>query len=251
MVSGVLPVRVSFPSLIQCLLGQLVTIPDETMLTAFANSLSTHDAAVVQAACKELDTGACDFSAQTQSGLIELASRFGSRSIPTPQSFKSLFVQISRCEFILKPAAVIASIHTGVPAQHVPFWKRLGVQGLLHIYQAMSVSAAKVLSMFDEVQPFNTNQDRVFQYLKQYIGSLNREDLEQFLRFVTGSCVCMPVKTQILFNTLSGAARRPIAHTCEPSLELSSTYGTYLEFAREFKVVVQATDSSVWSMDAM
>lgn len=80
------------------------------------------------------------------------------------------------------------------------------------------MSPAKVLEMLDEAQGAESNQERVLTYLRQYVGSMNNEDLGQFLRFVTGSSVCMPTKIQV--STLTGMARRPIAHTCEPSLEL-------------------------------
>ena len=175
-----------------------------------------------------------------------------SRDIPTPPMLKGLFLQIAQYEFTLKPAAAIAAIHSGVPDQHALFWKNLGVTGLLCLYQAKSISPAKVLKMFDKVQPLDTNQERIMLYLRQYIGSLNTGDLEQFLRFVTGSCVFMPVKIQVSFNSLSGTARRPIAHTCEPSLELSSTYVTYLEFAKELKAVMNVSDNSpAWAMNAL
>ena len=252
MSSGILPVRISFPSLAQCLLGPLVTIPDDTMFTYLVNSLSIHDATVLRSAFGEVDSGATVFTAQMQSELIELVSHFGSRDIPTPPMLKGLFPQIAQYEFTLKPAAAIAAIHSGVPDQHALFWKNLGVTGLLRLYQAKSISPAKVLKMFDEVQPLDTNQERIMLYLRQYIGSLNTGDLEQFLRFVTGSCVFMPVKIQVSFNSLSGTARRQIAHTCEPSLELSSTYVTYLEFAIELKAVMNVSDNSpAWAMNAL
>jgi len=43
-----------------------------------------------------------------------------------------------------------------------------------------------------------------------------------FLRFVTGSSVCMTWPIHIKFNTLSGYGRRPISHTCGCVLELST-----------------------------
>ena len=94
------------------------------------------------------------------------------------------------------------------------------------------------------------NQERIMMYLKQYIGSLNSEDLQRFLRFVTGTS-CIASKIKVVFNTLTGAARRPSAHTCQPSIELSSTYSTYVEFARELRSVVGAPDDSLWGMDAL
>ena len=43
------------------------------------------------------------------SGLVELASRFGSWNIPTPPTVKVVYLQIARYELILKPAAAIAA----------------------------------------------------------------------------------------------------------------------------------------------
>ena len=116
-------------------------------------------------------------------------------------TLKGLFLQIAQYEFILKPATAITAISTRIPSQHVPFWQKRGVQGLLQLYQAKSVSAAKVLSTFEDVQPLDADQERVLLYLRQYVGSLNTEGLELFLRFVTGSCVYMPGKIEVSFNS--------------------------------------------------
>jgi hypothetical protein len=65
----------------------------------------------------------------------------------------------------------------------------------------------------------NPNEEHIMGYLHQYIGSVSSDTLRSFLRFVTGSTVC----SSLIGVCLSGAARRPIAHTCAPSLELSWT----------------------------
>ena len=104
--------------------------------------------------------------------------------------------------------------------------------------------------MFDEAEGSDLDQERVLTYLRQYVGSMSNEDLGQFLRFITGSSVCMPQKVDdVIFNTLTGVARRPIAHTCEPSLELSSTYSTFVEFVREFRACISNT--LAWEMNAL
>ena len=79
---------------------------------------------------------------------------------------------------------------------------------------------------------------------------MNLEDLQRFLRFVTGSS-CISSKIEVVFNTTTGVARRPITHTCQPSIELSSTYSTYVEFAREVRSVVGASDDTLWGMHAL
>ena len=78
--------------------------------------------------------------------------------------------------------------------------------------------------MFKDVVLFNPNQERVYAYLRQYIGGTDADELRRFLRFVTDSTVCMAVNITLEFNTNTGAARRPILHTCDPMLELSSCF---------------------------
>ena len=249
LVSGVLPIRVAFPTLAQCLLGA-IEISDDILFSSFIDSLSIHDAAVLKSTFNEANAHATSFKMETSAGLLELASRFGCRRIPTPVTLKGMFLQIAKYEFILKPAAAIAAINSGIPDNHASFWKGLGVQGIFRVYKAKSVSPAKVLEMLGEVHTLDPNQERIVMYLKQYIGSLNSEDLQRFLRFVTGTS-CISSKIEVMFNTLTGAARRPIAHTCQPSIELSLTYSTYVEFARELRSVVGASDDSLWGMHAL
>ena len=56
------------------------------------------------------------------------------------------------------------------------------------------------------------------------------DDVQAFLRFVTGSSVCGSEAIAIQFNVLSRLGRRPIAHTCSNLLELPSAYTSYHEF---------------------
>ena len=242
LVSGVLPIRMAFPSLARCFLGD-VEIADDILFSSLIDSLSVHDAAVLKSAFDEVDVHATVFNTEIRAGLLELASRFGCRRVPTPAILKDMFRQIAKYEFILKPAAAIGAINSGIPDNHVSFWKKLGVK-------AKSVSPAKVLKMLDEVHTSDPNQERIMMYLKQYIGSMNLEDLQRFLRFVTGNS-CISSKIEVVFNTTTGVARRPIAHTCQPSIELSSTYSTYVEFARELRSVVGASDDTLWGMHAL
>lgn len=81
------------------------------------------------------------------------------------------------------------------------------------------------------------------------MGSMGSDALRNFLRFVTGSSVCSSLKIHVSFNALSGAPRRPIVHTCGPTLELSCTYSTYPEFVEEFTACVASPYA--WVMDAV
>ncbi len=121
---------------------------------------------------------------------------------------------------------------------------------LYSIYIAQQASPAKVLVLVEDLDTCNPNQERVFGYLQQFIGNMQNEELRLFLRFVTGSSVCTANAIRVTFNSLEGLARRPISHTCSNILELPSSYLSYLEFATEFKAILNNTEFA-WAMDAM
>lgn len=74
-------------------------------------------------------------------------------------------------------------------------------------------------------------------YLLTTIGNMEKDELNYFLHFVTGSSVLVTKQISISFNNLSGLSRGSISHTCSNTLELPTTYLTYPEFAQEFLAV--------------
>ncbi len=248
---GVLPIRIAFPALVQCLLGLSAVVSDFILCETFIDSLSTYEADSFKQAFAQItdDPQRKSFSEELSSKLIATFSRFGSRTYPTPTKLKQMLLQVASYEFLLKPAAAITAINRGIPPLHAPFWQKLGVAGILVVYRAQTVSPAKVLGMLDEEQGKTENEERVLGYLRQFVASLSEEDLRLFLRFCTGSTVCNGGKLGVSFNALEGVGRRPIAHTCEPCLELSSNYYTFPEFVTEFKAYL-ANEYS-WIMDAL
>ena len=71
--------------------------------------------------------------------------------------------------------------------------------------------------MIEDAEGKNATQERMplrKEYLDTFTGSL-----QPWTLYI--------LKIQVEFNTLSGAFRRPLAHTCTPSLKLPPTYATY------------------------
>uniref|UniRef100_A0A1X7SZ26 HECT domain-containing protein n=1 Tax=Amphimedon queenslandica TaxID=400682 RepID=A0A1X7SZ26_AMPQE len=124
----------------------------------------------------------------------------------------------------------------------------MSVSQLYKIYQAMCISTEKVLSNILS-DPQNPSKEHTLLYLQQYIGNFSRNKLALFLRYATGSCVCTIGGLMVTFISLSGFARRPIAHTCACTLELPATYETYMEFKSEMDNVLSDKDS--FAMSAM
>ena len=79
---------------------------------------------------------------------------------------------------------------------------------------------------------------------------MKNDEVRRFLRFVTGASVCSTERIVVSFNTLTGIARQPIAHTCSSLLILSSTYQTFEEFAKEFRAILFG-DEEWWKLDGI
>ena len=106
-----------------------------------------------------------------------------------------------------------------------------------------------MLEILEEPAHENNCEVRVFGYLQQFIGDMKRAEIRRFLGFTTGSSV-LGSKISVLFNSLSGLARCPTAHTCSSILELPSTYLNFIDFEQEFKCVLSDNEFS-WEMHAI
>ena len=249
-VAGYLPLRIAFPTLAGMLLGQSATISDDMLITAFANSISPVDAAVINDALKVKGTS---FRPDTIEKLVNVMSRYESRVLPSPSNLKQQIVQVSHFQFILKPMPAVLSVNSGIAREELPFWNNMSTEQLYSLYRALSASSFKILQLIQEPDDLTKDQQRILLYLKQYIGNLRVAELERFLRFVCGSSVC-PDELNVTFNSLSGLGRRPIGHTCSYTLELSSMYPSYLDFENELNQVLSSSHVDAewtWRMDAV
>ena len=93
----------------------------------------------------------------------------------------------------------------------------------------------KVIDLLKPVQEPNTDAQRdALVFLKPYLRGLDAEKLRKALWFLTGAKFICVNKIEMVFTAMVGFGRRPIAHTCGPSLELPSTYESFPEFRKEF-----------------
>ena len=100
----------------------------------------------------------------------------------------------------------------------------MDVLELFSIYSALTSSPAKVLKLLEDAEGEDAGQQRILSYLRQFIGSMNPDELRNFLGFTTGASICISKKIDVMFNRLTGIACRPIAHICCPAIEVSVDY---------------------------
>ena len=248
--SGVLPLRIAFPCLSAMLLPNRSKLPDHIFIDSLKNSVSVHDAFVIEDAFQRVQLNESSFSQSVQTRLVNVLSNFDCRELLNPQNFQRMIIDIAIYHFLRKPSAVIADIQSGVPSVHLPFWKGVDCASFYTLYKAMQATPAKVLEMISNVTTSDSREEKVLSYLRQFIGNMRHDEVQHFLRFVTGSPVCSSKSLLVTFNKQEGLLRRPISHTCSNTLELSSNYESYAEFTEEMSSVLCNPDGLLWTMDA-
>ena len=234
-------VRLALPTLVNILCGPGKTVPNAILQDAFLDYISSTERSLFKQALS------CTvFSSDLQERLLDTLTRFGCRELPTPTNLLKCLQQIA--EFCCKPAAAIALIHTGIPASHSQFWNTTSANGICALYKSLTVSANKILDVLVFPALQNPAQQRVSGYLVQMIGNMTETQLQDFLRFTTGSSVLIASKLSIEFNGLSGLARRTIVHTCDDMLELPISYSNYHDFHSEWMSILSDSDYC-WRMD--
>lgn len=245
---GFLPVRIAFPTLATLLL-RIVEVSKEILVSTLLETVSPVEANALTQAL----SASSEFSDSRRAELASILGRFGSRRLPTFRGLQQEMLEVARFEFLTKPLTAVHAISSGIPKSHRSFWASMSIGDLRAIYMALLASPEKVLEQLQEPEIGSPDQERVFGFLKHYIGSMTSHEIQRFLHFVTGIPVCTGRGVQVSFNNLSGIGRRPIAHTCPGVLELSVSYRTLEEFSREFRAVLFAkdTDSGKWKFDAV
>lgn len=250
MCTGFLPVQVALPTLVLMLLGPSLAIDSKLLKFSFFDYLNTVDREILKKAVNFIETtGDERFPPYLQQDLLTLFSAYNIRQIPSPKSLMETIIDTARYLFITKPMSAICAVHSGIPVCHREYWNSKSPGDIQMIYQALTATPCKVLLSLDVPLFNNEAQETTYGYLRQFIGNMSSEEIQMFLRFVTGSSVCSTEKIEVEFNVLSGLARRPIAHTCGNTLELSATYRSYPEFEKEFKAILLNEFS--WIMDSM
>ena len=169
--------------------------------------------------------------------------------MPNSKNLLRLVAGVAKYHFMGKTFGTLFTMRTGVPHSYHTFWVTFSVEELFTLYKALNATTDSVLRLLKEPECMNVAQERLFSYLTTYIGNMKSDELRLFLRFVTGSSVVVAQHISVSFNRISGAARRPISHTCDCSLQLSIDYSTFPEFEQEFSKVLSSEYS--WFMDGI
>lgn len=177
--------------------------------------------------------------------LLDLLSSFKCYKIPTKDNIFTILHELAHQEIVQKPRYIADCLSPIVNALRVytPFQT---LEDLKSFYSAKKPSSKKIINLLS-ANPEPGAEQNSFEHFKRFVKSLNANDLGGLLQFLTGSNIIVCETITVTFTTLDGTARRPVVHTCGPSLELPSTYQCYNELAEEFTALLN--DKESWSFN--
>ena len=222
------PLQFSEAFVIALIHGEDMVTPN-VLLKSFMTYLCPTDREVVKMTM-ESDSNPCD-----NEELVDFLDRMGCHSIPSKSEFMPLLYQVAHKELIQKPNYALDKMSETASdklAQELP-----SVQAVFNMYKERKPTTRKVLKMLDG-EVMNNAEDDSMKYLKQFVRSLDEQSLGKFLHFVTGFNTAPTKMIKVTFTGLDGLARRPIAHTCGPVLELPCTYISYPDFRKEMESIL-------------
>ena len=93
--------------------------------------LTAHEAAMLQNAASCADNR---YVPDIESELTSIFANHGVRGIVKPENLRRLLLQASTYTFLIKPAAAIHMIASGILKLHIPFWKSMMTDSLYLLY---------------------------------------------------------------------------------------------------------------------
>ena len=175
--------------------------------------------------------------------LLEVLSNYDCRSKVNSENIVHIIEEIAHKELLQKPQ-YIADCWKDIVCTLLPSFPDL--TALSTRYELLIPSTSKLLSCL-QANPESDGERDSLKFLKRYIKGLDTpQKLSKFVRFISGSELMLFDAIQVHFTNVAGLGRRPIAHTCNTLLELSSTYQSYPELREEFSAILT---SDYWEMD--
>lgn len=178
--------------------------------------------------------------------LLDFLSTYKAYKIPAHGNIKEIMQELAHQEIIQKPRYIVDCLTPVVSClRSLPSFRTLSA--LEDMYSAKQPSAKKIIKLLS-AKPDSPGEHESFDHFKRFIRHLEGKALAEFLQFVTGSDVIICDSIAVTFLQVDGVARRPVIHTCGPSVELPSTYQSYNELAEEFNALLREREAWVFNI---
>jgi hypothetical protein len=150
--------------------------------------------------------------------IVDILSSYGARQRPNNDNVREIFIKLAHKEIIQKPNYITERWSAVLQPL-----KEILTSSIDKIYLKLEPTTRKVLGLLKD-EPTSSDERAVFSYLKRFVRGLELTELKRFLIFTTGGDLMVCDSLKLNFMKGYGLARRPVAHTCGPCLELPITY---------------------------
>lgn len=231
LLTRIMPIQFSKAFLMAVIAGE-EWISDEDFLDAFLEYVLDFEAAVLQKALQEAETG--ELEVETQRQTLEILSLYSVRTLPTHENLKSLLISTAKCELIQKVNRAIGKFREGVLEMGSQIVANASKDDVLQLYANLYPTSEKVLSLVrpDVDGELTKLEEEVYQHFRRYICAADSGTLKRLLRFITGSNYVVTSEIKVIFHLSIGNIPCFVVHTCSCTVDLA--VGSYLGFA-DFK----------------
>ncbi|XP_057290873.1 uncharacterized protein LOC130613563 [Hydractinia symbiolongicarpus] len=216
---GYFPTVLSRCFITYCIFG---CVNDDELIDSFKKYVSDDEAKLINNILSPSFNG--DF--EENEDLKDFFEVFKCRTLVCKENVHAVICEIARQELIQKPHIMALAIE--------------------HLYAEIEPTTKKVLSLFS-ASPVTEAEKEPFPYFKRFVKGLQVILLKKLLQFLTGSDLITVTEIKVTFYLpTSDFGRRPIAHTCTPTLELPATYNNFCELREEFANIL---NENTWEIN--
>ena len=225
------PIQLSQAFLIYVLFG---TVPNDQIIDSFFNYLAPMERTIVESALKGIPATIYD-----EEDFLDVLDRFNCRTRITPLNVYGIILELAQQELIQKPYIMVCSWKKTISIlrNHQDFQTIANVK---MFYNKVKPTNKKIIKLL-QADPQNDGERNAFKYLQQYIRGLDSSNVVKLLHFLTGADIILCKQIEVSFISMeANAARRPIAHTCAPLLEVPNSYRNFCELREEFQGILKS-----------
>ena len=219
------------PAFFQALMFGEETVSTEDLCESFLLFLSDTDREVVKSAL------AGHLSDDDSEVFEDLLDREGCHAIPKMEQVRPVVMQMAHKCIVQNSNYALEAMRRVVQDSLVSAFPN--VDSITSMYSNLKPTSKKICDLL-AADPQTKEQSQALRFLMQFIRAQDNEGLGKVLRYLTASSIISVPRILVEFKDLSGLARRPVAHTCGPVLDLPSTYTSYREFRSEWQSILSS-----------
>ncbi|XP_071153439.1 uncharacterized protein, partial [Mytilus edulis] len=195
--TGVFPIRLCRSSVFSIIHGTPCE-DEEMLLSDLLIYLTDFERQVSKTALKDFNK----LTPRMINHLTDMFIKFGVSILPKADTFRQLMVNLARSEIAIKPLFLCTQIWQGILSLHMDsFWSILTTSDLKTLYQNLNPTPQTVVDKLQrDKEDLRPQEANTLYYLKDFVYSLNSDDLVLFLVFITGSDVLPRDDIIVTFN---------------------------------------------------